>query len=65
MDYTERELIAGCYVRRIKNDAKRSYAEAYLAWLRGGEIGDSPEYTDLSYMVAQAVRMQLREAYGE
>ena len=49
------------YIKGIRNEAKRAYAVAYLKWIRSGEQGDSPEYVGLSYMAAQAVRLNLRD----
>lgn len=45
------------YVNRIRNEKKRIYARAYLAFLRGGFEPNVPP--DLSVMAAQAVRMRL------
>ncbi len=47
------------YVAKIKNQAKRHYAEAYAGWVLAGQQGDSPERGSLGYMGAQAVRMQI------
>lgn len=44
---------------------KRVYACAYLKWMRNGEQGESPEHPDLSYMAAQAVRMNLMETIND
>lgn len=46
------------YIRSIRNDAKRRFAEAYTAWLYG-EVPGPPDRGDLSYMAAQAVEMRL------
>jgi hypothetical protein len=47
------------YVRRIKNPAKRVYAEAYLEWLERRRQ-DAPKVPHgLGYMAAQAVRLTL------
>jgi hypothetical protein len=47
------------YVKAIRNPAKKSYAMAYLAWQR--DQRPEPDWQDygLSYMGAQAVRLQL------
>ena len=50
----------GCaYARRIRNPKKRAYAMSYLeSWLRHESTG--PELPEgLSYMAAQAVRIEL------
>jgi len=46
------------YVRAIRNDRKRRYAEAYLAYLQGGVEPDREVY-GLTVMGAQAVQLQL------
>ena len=54
-----REDLARQYVRRIRNAAKRQYADAYLDyWLRGGRIPETPAM--LSVRDEQAVRGQLQ-----
>lgn len=45
------------YIGRIRNAAKRAYAIAYARHLSGGPRPEPP--ASLSYMAAQAVRMQL------
>ena len=56
---------AKTYVRRIRNKAKKTYAQKYLQWMLGGERGDDPAYAGLSYMGAQAVRLSLQDIlYG-
>lgn len=51
---------AESYVRRIRNVSKRAYAEVYLQWLRAGRSGQEPlRPNNLSYMAAQAVRLEL------
>lgn len=47
------------YIRAIRNDAKRRYAEAYAAWLDSGRRGPEPDRGSLSYMGAQSVWMAL------
>lgn len=47
------------YGNLIRNKAKRDYAFAYIAWLRNGAEGLEPERGKLSYMAAQAVRMEI------
>jgi hypothetical protein len=47
------------YINRIRNPHKLEYARVYLAYLRN-PVGESPDYPGLSYMAAQAVRMNLR-----
>jgi len=44
------------YANLIRNNTKREYANAYIAWLRNGAEGLEPEHDKLSYMGAQAVR---------
>ena len=52
---------AESYIRRIRNVSKRAYAEAYLRWLRAGrpEHQEPLRPNNLSYMAAQAVRLEL------
>ena len=48
------------YVKSIRNPLKREYAKAWLRFLTcGGEEPLDPQ--GLSYMAAQAVRLNLRE----
>ena len=47
------------YLNLIRNKPKRVYGFAYLAWIRNGCVGYEPERGPLSYMGAQAVRIQL------
>lgn len=47
------------YANLIRNKAKRTYANAYIAyWLNGGE-GLEPDRGKLGYMAAQAVRIEI------
>ena len=48
------------YVSKIRNKKKKEYALKYWKWLQKGEKGPEPEY-DLTYMGAQAVRMNLMD----
>jgi hypothetical protein len=51
------------YIRQIRNPLKREYAIAYLTWLMNGQKGPEPEPDlNLSYMAAQAVRLELQRA---
>lgn len=56
-------LQADCYIKRIRIERKREYANAYLSEIRWGREVDEKIFTDLSYMVKQGVRMQLDELY--
>jgi hypothetical protein len=57
---------SGAYVSAIRNAKKRAYATQYRLWLLAGRNGDSPEVpTGLSYMGAQAVRLQLADFIPE
>ncbi len=47
------------YTRRLRNAAKRNYAKRWGAWRQQGEQGLEPEPIGLSYMAAQAVRMNV------
>jgi len=51
------------YIRRIRNMAKRDYAQRYYTWLCAGSIGEPPERGGLSYMAAQAVRMEFTQLH--
>lgn len=58
----EKELQAAYrYLNLIRNKPKRGYGFAYLAWLRNDCVGYEPEHKGLSFMGAQAVRLQLNE----
>lgn len=50
------------YIRAIRNQHKRDYAQRYLAYLRG-ELRNEPQGSaaGISAMAAQAVRLQLGE----
>jgi len=48
------------YLSAIRNDRKRVYGFAYLAWMRN-PIGDPPRPLMVGTMAAQAVRMRLEE----
>lgn len=49
------------YVKAIRNPSKRLYAERYLAWMRGPRSCAEPLRPEwLSYMAAQAVRIELK-----
>ena len=52
---------AELYIKRIHNISKREYARAYLQWLRAGrpEHREPLRPNNLSYMAAQAVRLEL------
>jgi len=52
------------YVRKIRNDAKREYAERYLRY-RLGLAAEPESPANLSVMGAQAVRISLAEILGE
>ncbi len=59
------------YLRAIRNAAKHDYANQYANFLRAQEPGGHPEFAsepdrpaDLSYMAAQAVRMNLRDLFN-
>jgi hypothetical protein len=56
-----RETLKGAYryANAIRNAAKRSYANAYIAWMVGGAVGLEPERGRLSTMAAQAVRLEV------
>ena len=49
----------GRYINAIRNANKKAYAQEFWAWLDAGKIGPEPQRTDLSYMAAQAVRVNL------
>jgi hypothetical protein len=49
------------YVRSIRNMLKRDYARAYIAWVRDGGRGAEPSWGELSFMAAQAVRLNVRD----
>lgn len=58
--YAARE--AEKYIRAIRNQAKRTYAEAYRNFLLANQADENPpEYTGLSGMAAQCVRLRLHK----
>ena len=55
---------ASKYIERIRHPAKKQYARDYYQFLRSGQLlGQEADYDrdKLSYMAAQAVRMNLDE----
>lgn len=64
---------AKAYVRAIKNATKKAYAQSYLLWLckewrdhfTGEPCAAPTAPAGMSYMVAQAVRMNMRELMPE
>lgn len=53
---------ANRYANLIRNKPKRDYAFAYLSWMRNGAEGNEPDKPKgLSFMGAQAVRMQIED----
>jgi hypothetical protein len=52
---------AYAWMRRIRNLAKRDYAERYLGWTLGIYKAEPERPASLSYMAAQAVRLRLSE----
>jgi hypothetical protein len=59
--HTEKTKLAQAYryANLIKNKAKRDYANAWIVYLRNGAEGLEPERGKLSYMAAQAVRLEI------
>jgi hypothetical protein len=51
---------AEAYIATIRNPRKKQYAEQYLHWLCNPRVPD-PVEDGLSYMAAQAVRMNIRQ----
>lgn len=47
------------YLNLLRNKHKRDYGFAYVNFLRNGATGNEPERGQLSYLGAQAVRMQV------
>ena len=52
------------YINRIRNLQKRDYARRYWAFLLNESLAE-PDYRPLSFMAAQAVRINLRHIYEE
>jgi hypothetical protein len=52
---------AETYIKRLRNPDKRAYARLYARHLRHNAVGDGPDHKshNISYMAAQAVRMDL------
>ncbi len=55
------EEIVQAYIRRLRNSRKKDYAVAYWAWVSGGKQGPEPGKGELSFMGAQAVRIEIHE----
>jgi hypothetical protein len=47
------------YIRSLRNPHKRDYAIAYAEYLSEGATGEPPLRGSLSYIAAQAVRLEL------
>ena len=66
---TEHRFVrASEYIESLRHHAKRRYAHAYYQHLRCPEHlrpKNGPEYSGLSCMAAQAVRMNLDEIMGD
>lgn len=56
-----RKEMADKYIRSIRNAAKRAYAEQYLKWYTNPPTEAEPDRGALSYMGAQAVRINIAE----
>jgi len=58
---------AKAFCRKLSGTS-RAYAQSYLLWLcqlgTAKELERSPGYGDLSFVAAQAIRIELREAMG-
>lgn len=53
------------YANRIKNTDKKKYALDLINWVKkGSKKGSEPKSNNLSFMAAQAVRMELEELIG-
>lgn len=53
---------AKSYIKKIRNAPKKAYAQAYVDWAIGGHKGKEPDrksFGGLSYIGAQAVRIEL------
>jgi len=61
---TATDAKAKAYVARIKNAAKKKYAQALVDFLEG-KTNKEPERGSLSVMGGQAVRMELFDIYPE
>ena len=65
MTHTQEQVQAEKYIRAIRNQVKRNYAEAYRDFLLADQVGDNPpDYTGLSGMAAQCVRLRLHKIMG-
>jgi len=55
------------YINGIRNKAKKDYAKKYYLFLTENRTEGTiePKYINLSYMGAQAVRMNLNKLYFE
>ena len=49
------------YVNKIRNDAKREYAQAYMQWWLAGRIEGEEPQPRCGVMAAQAVAMNIAE----
>ena len=57
--------LAHRYIRKIRNKQKRAYADDYLNFMRGQCVEPVAHYRGLSYMAAQAVRLELTDILGD
>jgi hypothetical protein len=55
---------AAKYVYAIRNVHKRQYAREYALWCESKRDEDPERPAELSYLAAQAVRMNLDAIYG-
>lgn len=53
------------YINRIRNTRKKQYAKAYLRYLKLGEMFNDSDFSDLSFMAQQAVRMNIDDYFVE
>jgi hypothetical protein len=53
------------YIKAIHNKDKKLYAIAYYNYLHSNKTINEPQYKNLSYMGAQAVRMNLNNLTNE
>lgn len=57
----EQDIAVRRYIASIRSLAKKNYAARYADWIVCGSSGEEPPRDGLSYMGAQAVRVQLHE----
>jgi hypothetical protein len=56
-------LVTREYLAKIRNDGKREYAQAYVAFVRGAGLEPDRKTFGISFMAAQAVRIEMDQVW--